>query len=217
LTKGELLKFNATTYSKSTCNKMSASAITDGKVQHADATTWFDNYPMETLQEQYFDVVWTHAYNGSGVKLDQATWGDHPRSGDTIDFKGAWGFDRTAMRNFVANGKVQWIQLEVKFIDPSHAGNPDVWFAPHTYTSKPASWNEGNVNTTYQEKQTFNQTGADYVRHIFFDSGAWLNGNLAGFRADGMAEPSDSVRFAGKTTSHGVNAFVSRILIQVLK
>jgi hypothetical protein len=217
LTKGVLYKANATGWSKSVSKKMNATTISDGKVRHADATTWYDNYPMETLQEQYFDVVWTHAYNGSGAKLDQTTWGDHPRSGDTIDFKGAWGFDRTAMKNFVANGKVQWIQLEVKFIDPSHAGNPDVWFAPHTYTSKPPSWNEGNVNTSFQEKVTFTQTGADIVRHIFFDSGAWLNGNLAGFRADGMAEPSDSCRFAGKTTSHGVNAFVSRILIQVLK
>ena len=63
MSKGELLKFNASTYSKSTCNKMSASAITDGKVQHADATNWFDNYPMETIQEQTFSVDWTQGYN----------------------------------------------------------------------------------------------------------------------------------------------------------
>jgi hypothetical protein len=214
---GVLYKYNATTESKSQAKKFNASAESDGVVQHANATTWFDNYPMEQLYDQTFDVVWTQGYNGSGVKLDPATWGDHPKSGDTIDFKGAFGFDRAAMQAFVANGQVQWVKIQVKLIDPAHAGDPDVWFAPHTYTSKPASWSEANVNTTYQVKETYIQTGTDIVRTVEFPAEAWLNGQLGGFRVDGAAEPSDSATFAGKTTSNGITSFNSRITIQVLK
>ena len=99
---GVLYKANASTWSQS--KKMSATAVTDGKVRHANATTWFNNYPMEQVFTETFNVTWTHAYNGAGTKLDETTWGNHPRSGDSVDFKGAWGFDRTAMRNFVADG-----------------------------------------------------------------------------------------------------------------
>jgi hypothetical protein len=214
---GVLYKYNATTWSKSQAKKSNASTISDGVVRHANASTWFDNYPMEQLYDQTFDVVWTQGYNGAGAKLDAATWGDHPKSGDTIDFKGAWGFDRNAMRDFVADGVVQWVKIQVKFIDPAHAGNPDVWFAPHTYTAKPAEWSEANVNTAYQVHEIYTQTGGDIIRTMTFPAEAWLDGNLGGFRADGSAAAADSATFAGVTTSHGITAFNSRITIQVLK
>src|SRR4051812_7173986 len=214
---GVLYKSTASTWSKSVCKKSSASAWTDGKVRHSNGSTWFDNYPMEQLYDQTFDVVWTQGYNGAGAKLDAATWGDHPKSGDSIDFKGAFGFNQNDMRAFVGNGIVQWVKIQVKFIDPAHAGDPDVWFAPHTYTSKPPQWSEANVNTNYQTKTTYLQTGGDIVRTITFPAEAWLNGSLGGFRVDGAAEPSDSATFAGKTTSNGITAFNSRITIQVLK
>jgi curved DNA-binding protein CbpA len=214
---GVIYKYNATTFSESQAKKFNASAISDGRVRHANATTWFDNYPMEREFTETFPVSWTHGYNGAGAKLDEATWGNHPRSGDSVDFKGVWGFDRTAMRNFVADGRITLIQLKIKFIDPSHAGNPSVWFAPHTVTSKPTQWNEANVNTSYQVKSIFYQTGSDIVRTITFSDAAWMGGNLAGFRADGTTAAGDSARFAGTTTSHGVNAYTSQITIRVIK
>ena len=214
---GVLYKSSASGWSKTVCKKSSASGWTDGKVQHSNGSNWFDNYPMEQLYESYFNVQWTQGYNGAGVKLDAGTWGDHPKSGDSIDFKGVWGFDRAAMQSFVGNGVIQQIKLEIKLQDPGHQGNPDVWFAPHTYTSKPAPWNEANVFTEHQVKSTFVQTGGAITRWITFPPAAWMGGNLAGFRADGAAEASDSATFAGKTTSHGITAFNSRIYIQVLK
>lgn len=217
MSKGELLKFNASTYSKSTCNKMSASAITDGKVQHADATNWFDNYPMETIQEQTFNVDWTQAYNGSGVKLDSATWGDHPRCGDSINFQGLFGFNNSAMRTFVANGTIQKIEFTCMFDDPSHAGTPVVNFAPHVYTSKPSSYNGNNANKSYSTSSTFNQTGSDYTRTITLPIGAWLSGSFGGVLVYAGATAGNSTRFAGKSTSHGLNAYNSTVKITVLK
>lgn len=218
MAKGAFVKANTSTWSNTICKKFTTNTMNDGKIMHANMTTWSDNYPQEGLEEtQYFDAVWTQSYNGSGVLLDPPTWGDHPRSGDSIDFKGAWGFNRTAMTDFVGNGSIQSLQIEVKFIDPSHAGNPEVWFAPHVYTSKPPSWNEVNVSTTYQVKSTFTQTGGNFTRWISFLPAAWMGGNMAGIRIDGRSEPSGSAVFAGKTTSNGITAFNTRLLIRVLR
>lgn len=215
---GVLYKANASTWTKSVAKKMNATAVTDGVVKHADATTWYDNYPMEQLYDQYFNATWTKGYKADGTKLDLATWGDHPRSGDTADFVGMFGFDRTAMQNFVEAGIVQAIQIEIMFDDPSHAGNPIVNFFPHVYTSEPATWSGANANTNYTTQSTFNQTGYDFTRWIVMPVGAWLGGTMGGIcvRAP-SATGGNSARFAGRTTSHDLNGFNTRLWIQVLK
>jgi hypothetical protein len=214
---GVLYKFNASTWSKSQSKKFNSGAISDGKVRHANASTWFDNYPMEQIFTTTFDVVWTQAYNGSGVKLDSATWGDHPRCGDSINFQGLFGFDNSAMKSFVSNGVIQSIKFTCMYDDPSHAGTPVVSFAPHVYTSKPSSYNGNQANKNYNASSTFNQTGADYTRQISLPVGAWLNGSFGGVLIYAGATAGNSVRFAGKTTSHGLNAYNSQIEISVLK
>lgn len=218
MSKGVLYKFNASSPSKSQSKKFSASSSSDGKVRHADASNWYDNYPMEQVYEQYFNVVWTQGYNGSGAKLDPATWGDHPRSGDTIDFHGLWGFDRTAMRDFVANGVVQDLQIVVRFDDPSHAGNPDAEFYPHNYTSKPSSYSSTRATKSYKKSETFNQTGSDYTRWVKLPVEAWWNGDLAGIVVSApSATGANSARFAGKTSSHNLSSYTTKLFIQVLK
>lgn len=218
MSEGALEKSNATTWSDSICKKSTASAWSDGVIKHSDGTTWHDNYPMEQLYEQYFNVSWTQAYNGTGVKLDTATWGVHPRVGDTIGFMGFFGFDNAALKNFVGNGVVTGLQIEVMFDDPEHIQHPDVKFAAHTYTSKPssASWNA--IKTAYFSQSKFWQTGEDFKRWVSLPVGAWSNGEMAGvavFAAENIA--ANSARFAGNVTSHGLNAFNTRLFVQVLK
>lgn len=197
---------------------MSASAITDGKVQHANATTWFDNYPMETSQSQTFNVVWTQAYNGSGVKLDPATWGDHPRAGDSIGFIGLWGFDNTALKSFVSTGTIQKIEYTIMFDDPSHAGNPSLRFGAHIYKSKPTNTSWDDINNLYTTDSQFNQTGSNYTRTISLPIGAWIGGNMGGLTVWATSNTAgNSARFAGKTTSHSMNAYNSTLKITVLK
>lgn len=216
---GVLYKSNGTTWTKSVNKRMNGTATTDGIVKHSNGSTWYNNYPMEQLYESYFNVTWTHGYNGSGVKLDETTWGNHPRSGDaTSNFYGLWGFDRVAMQNFVSTGIVQNIQIEVMFDDPSHTSNPVVNFFPHTYTALPASYSGTYGNTTYTQQETFVQTGADFTRWVTLPVGAWLSGNFAGVVCHApSATAGNSCRFAGTTTSNGLNGFNTRVLIQVLK
>lgn len=216
---GVLYKASATAWTKSVAKKFSATGVEDGLVKHADATAWYKNYPMEQLYDQYFDVQWTHGYNGSGVKLDDATWGDHPRSGDaTSNFYGLWGFDNAAIKAFVGTGVIQALQIEVMFDDPTHTSNPIVNFFPHTYQSMPASYSGNYGNTTYTTQSTFVQTGADFSRWIVMPVAAYLAGSLGGIVCHApTATAGNSCRFAGKTTSNGLNGFNTRLWVQVLK
>jgi hypothetical protein len=220
LGKGYLYKSTATTWSKSTCKYSNKAGTTmlDGTVQHSDGASWHSNYPMEQLYEQYFNVVWTQAYNGSGVKLDAGTWGDHPRCGDTANFRGLWGFDNAAMKSFVSGGIVQGIQIEVMFDDPSHTGNPDTIFGVHIYKSKPTSATMDNINTLYTTASKFTQTGSDFRRWITLPTNAWIGGDMGGVAVWAAAATAvNSARFAGDTTSHNLDAFNTRLWIQVMK
>ena len=69
MAKGELLKANATIWSKSQCQKMNATTFSDGKVHHANATTWFDNYPMEAPQTKHLPQHGAKASEATGFGL----------------------------------------------------------------------------------------------------------------------------------------------------
>lgn len=222
--KGVVYKSNGTTWTKSTVKDTSNTTGTtfdDGLVKHynAGAATWDQNYPMEQVYEAYFNVQWTQGYKyGSGQILDSATWGDHPRCGDaTADFVGLWGFDRQAMKDFVGTGVLQDIQIIVMFDDPGHNGNPVCDFYPHVYTAKPGSWSGMNANSNYKTTSTFTQTQADYTRWIKLPLGAWLSGSCGGVVVHAAATAANSARFAGKTTSHGLNSYNTQMYLKVLK
>ena len=218
MAKGVLQRCNGTVWANTIQKKCNGSAWTDGKVRHCDGAAWYDNYPMETIEEKYFNVVWTQPYNKSGVKLDAATWGDHPRAGDSIGFIGLWGFDNAAMKAFVGNGTILSIQLECLFIDPSHAGNPALTFGAHVYTSKPNSANWNDINNLYTVNSTFNQTGSNINRWIHLPVAAWIGGIMGGVAVWAASNTAaNSARFAGKTSSHGVSAFNTRLYIKVQK
>lgn len=222
MTKGVIFKCNGSSWSKTIVKDTGIASANwdDGLVKHWDAVNngWQLNYPMEQSQQQTFNVVWTQAYNKSGTKLDSATWGDHPRAGDSIDFIGLWGFDNNAMKAFVGDGKIEKIQFEVMFDDPSHAGNPSLIFGAHAYTSKPSKAGWDDINNLYTASSVFNQTGSDYTRKIDLPSGAWIFGGMGGLAVWAKsATAGNSARFAGKTTSHSLNSFNTTCLIQVLK
>jgi hypothetical protein len=199
---------------------MSATTVLDGRVKHANATTWYDNYPMEQVFTDTFDVTWTQGFNGSAVKLDSATYGNHPRSGDSINFHGFFGFDRPAMQSFVGTGVVQSLKITVMFIDPSHSGNPIVNFGPHTYLNWTEAVNAGNFNKLNKSIKTtsqFFQTGGNFTRTISLPVSAWSGGQMGGVGIWGDATAANSARFAGDATSNGVTAYTTKLEIQVLK
>jgi hypothetical protein len=199
---------------------MSATTVLDGRVKHANATTWYDNYPMEQLFTQTFNVTWTQGFNGSAVRLDSATYGNHPRSGDTVNFHGFFGFDRPAMQAFVAGGVVHSIKITVMFVDPAHSGNPTVNFGPHTYLNWSEAVNAGNFNKLNKSIVTtsqFVQTGGNFTRTISLPVSAWSGGQMGGVGIWGTATAANSARFAGDQTSNGVTAYTTQLELQVLK
>lgn len=220
---GVLYKSNGSTWTKSVSKKFDGINVHDGVVKHSNGTTWYDNYPMEQIYEQYFNVTWTHGYKwGTGQLLDEATWGDHPRCGDaTADFMGMWGFDNAALKSFVSTGVIQLMQIQVMFDDPSHSSNPYVYFGAHTYrqTTKPTTFSQSYVSTAAANivYHTFTQTGADFSTWITLPNSAWLNGTMGGVYVHASATAGNSARFAGKTTSNGLNGYNTRLYVQVLK
>jgi hypothetical protein len=215
--KGVLYKSNGSSWSKSKAMKGNGSRMADTIVKHSNGSTWYDNFPMEQEHTQNFYVQWTHGYKASGQRLDTGVWGDHPRSGDSVNFVGLFGFDRTDMKNFVANGKILEIKFTAKFEHPGHNGEPIVEFFPHVYTSKPTSYSGYNANKNYKSSSQFNERGA-YTRTIILPDGAWLNGSMAGIAIQApSATAANSCRFAGKTSSHSLSWYNSYITIKVLK
>ena len=212
---GLFQRCNGSRWTNTVQKKCNGSVWSDGRIRHCDGSNWYDKYPNKTTEEKYFNVVWTHAANKNGIMLDAATWGDHPRAGDTVGFTGFFGFDRPAMQAFVGTSTILSIQLELLFIDPSHAGNPLCEFYPHVYLSKPTGFETRRVFKEHMTTSKFNQTGTNILRWIHMPVSAWMGGDMGGIAVGAAWTAANSARFAGKTSSHGVSAFNSRLYIKV--
>ena len=149
--KGVLYKANASTWSKSQSKKFNATTISDGKVRHADAGTWYDNYPMEQLYTATFSANWSNGWRGDGVKLDEGVWQSNILVGSTTNYMGMWGFDQNAIQAFLAPNKdfggVTSAKLWVNCYETTTNGSPDVLIGKHSYTSEPSgTWNGANAD-----------------------------------------------------------------------
>lgn len=157
MTKGVLYKFNASTWSKSQAKKFNATTISDGKVRHANATTWYDNYPMEQSYTQTFNATWSQGWRGDGVRLDDGVWQGNIITGSTTNYKGMYGFDKTAIQNFLGTGQfgnVTSAKLLVNCYEMASGGAPDVVFGKHSYASEPAGNWDGATNTDWGDSSS---------------------------------------------------------------
>jgi hypothetical protein len=220
MTKGELLKANATAWSKSQSSKMSASAITDGTVQHANASTWFDNYPMEELFTQTFNATWSQGWLGSGTRLDDGVWQGNVITGSTNNYRGMFGFNKSAIQSFLASGidfgGVQSARLHINCYETTVNGSPDVRIGKHSYTSEPAGTWTGQ-NADWGDQSTLHVPNQAL-------GGYWIDLNptqitLADKRTaiGGIALMGASATNEDMGKFNGVNSFTSQLEITVLK
>jgi hypothetical protein len=216
--KGDFQKDQDTTWNDTITKKFNNKAGTTGKVMHATSNEWHENYPQTKLYEQYFNVAWTQGYNGSGAKLDYSVHGDHPKAGDTFGFIGLFGFNNADLKSFVDNGEVQNIQIEVA-VDSNISGvSPDIYFGSHFYWEKPNTVNWQYIDSQYKTLTRFVNYGYDYRKWVQIPIEGWWNGTLGGIAVWGeTSTAADYARFAGKTTSHQMIAFNSRLFVKVLK
>jgi len=216
--KGEFQKEADTTWSDTQAKKFNAKTGTTGKVMHSSSNAWHENYPQTNVYEQYFNVTWTQGYNGSGTKLDYGVWGEHPKAGDTFGFIGLFGFNNADLKNFVAGGVVQNMQIEVAIDSPSSGADPDIYFGTHTYWSKPESTEWAFIDSQYKTLSKFVNYGYDYRKWVSIPVLGWWNGSMGGVACWGeTSTAADAARFAGKSTSHGMVGFNTRLFIKVLK
>lgn len=151
--KGVLYRATKTAWNKSQSKKFTMTGVSDGRVRHADKTTWYDNYPMETLQTKTFTATWSQGWRGDGVRLDDGVWKGNILTGSTTNYRGMFGFNKTDIQNFLATGKdfggVQSAKLLINCYETTTNGAPDVVIGKHSYTSEPSgSWN-GTTNADW--------------------------------------------------------------------
>lgn len=190
-----------------------------GKVRHCDdGVVWYDNYPMEKPYEQYFNATWTQSYNESGVKLDTKVHGDHLKAGDTYGFIGMWGFNNTDIKKFVADGVITSLMIEVMYDTPADNHDPTVYFAAHDRKTEPNVADFLNIWESFKTTKVFNSASADYKTWVTLPVDNWLDGEMGGVAVWGASDTvGNYARFAGKTTSNGLNGFNTRLFVKVLK
>jgi hypothetical protein len=215
MAKGVLYKYNATTYSKSQSKKMSATSITDGKVRHANATTWYDNYPMEQYYTQLFNATWSQGWMGDGTRLDDTAWYNRIITGSTTGYRGMYGFNKTAIANFIESGTVTAARLHLHCYETTTNGSPDVQFGKHSYSSEPSgTWTGQNTDwTNYSSLHVPNQALGGYwvnlhPSQIRLSSGA----AIGGITLRGESNTSENM---GKFSSY--TDFTTQLEITVLK
>jgi hypothetical protein len=138
---GVLYKSNGSAFSKSQAKKMGGTAQTDGKVQHSNGVTWYDNYPMEQYYTQTFDCTWTQSYEGDGTQLFRGTfWKDDIVIGETTNYRGLMGFDKGKIQTFINGGTVTGLRLLINLRETSVNGKPDLQIGKYTYSTYPSSY-----------------------------------------------------------------------------
>ena len=124
-----------------------------------------------------------------------------------------WWFDNTAIKNFVENGLVQQIMIEVNFVDPDHSGTPSLYFAAHDRKTKPNEFNFLNGWESYKLQQNFDQTGNAYSKWIMLPVASWLDGAFGGVAVWATTDTAlNLTRFSGVSET-----FNTRLFVKVLK
>jgi hypothetical protein len=211
---GKLFKFNATTYSKSVAKKFNATSVSDGKVRHANASTWYDNYPMEQLYTAKFPAIWSQGWMGDGTRLDDTAWYNRIITGSTTGYRGMYGFRQSDIASFIGSGVVQSARLHLHCFETTTNGSPDVQFGKHTYTSEPSgTWTGQNTSwTDYSSLHVPNQAVGGY----------WVNLNPSQIRYNGVAIGGIALRGESNTSENmgkfsSYTDFTTELEITVLK
>lgn len=215
---GVLYKANATAWSKTVNKRFNATTVIDGNVKHANATTWFKNYPMIQSYTQTFNATWSQGWKGDGTALDDTAWYGNIITGSTTNYRGMLGFSQSAIASFIGSGTVTAAKLLVNCYETTTNGAPDVQLGKHSYTAEPAqgsTWN-GSTNTDWTNFATLhvpNQALGGYWVTLHPDQIRMSNGvAIGGIALRGATATSEDM---GKFS--GVSSFNSQLQITVSK
>lgn len=214
-----LYKANTTTWNKTIAKKFNTANMSDGKVRHADATTWYDNYPMETYVTQTFNATWSQGWIGNGTRLDDGVWQGNILTASTSNYRGMLGFDKAAIQAFLGAGvfgNVTSAKLWINCYETTVNGSPDVTIGKHSYSSKPnGTWT--GENTDFGDSSSLhvpNGATGGYMINLNPTQLTFTDGYSAvgGFVLMGASATNED---HGKF--NGVNSYTSKLEITVLK
>lgn len=217
---GVLWKANTSTWSKTIAKKFNTSDMSDGRVRHADASNWYDNYPMEQYFTQTFNAIWSQGYNEAGTPLDAGVWQGNILTGSTSNYKGMFGFDKAAIQAFIGSGNfgnVTSATLWVNCYETTTNGSPDVQIGKHSYASRPSgSWN-GSTNADWGDYSSLhvpNKTLGGYMIKLNPSqiTLADIHTAVGGFCLRGASATNED---HGKF--NGVSSYTTKLDITVLK
>lgn len=215
--KGVLYKYTTTSESKSICKKYTTNAEYNGTIKHYDTVNQYDNYPMEQYYTQTFNAIWSQGYNGSGTALDAGVWQGNILTGSTSNYKGMFGFNQSAIQNFIAGGTVTELKLLLNCYETSTNGAPDVTIGKHSYSSKPSgSWN-GSTNADWGDFSTLhvpNQALGGYWVTLKPTQATLANMTTA---IGGIALRGESATNENMGKFNGISSFTTQLQMTVLK
>jgi hypothetical protein len=218
--KGVLYKYTTSSESKSICKKYTTNAESDGRIYHYDTANQYENYPMEQLYTQTFNATWSQGFRGDGVRLDDGVWQGNVLTGSTTNYRGMFGFNKTAIQNFLGPGdfgNVTSAKLWINCYEGTTNGSPDIVIGKHSYASEPSgNWN-GTTNADWGDTSTLhipNGAWGGYVvtlknTQITMTDRRTAIGGIALRGATALNE--DSAKF------NGVSSYNTRLEITVLK
>lgn len=209
-----LYRNNGSGWSKSQCKRFSSTGMSDGVVKNSNGSSWDENYPMEQEYTATFNCQWTQGYNGNGIKLDSATWGDNLYVGDDSSgpkgMRSYIGYDGDAIADFIAGGRVTSVVFYVNLYKTSLNGSPDVHFRPMSLKSAPSSWTDSTVQSGEDVNKHFPNKG--YGGYAISAPTTFVNENFQGIALyPYYATAEDAGRFTGKS------GYANKLVIKVVK
>jgi hypothetical protein len=214
--KGVLYKANMTTWSKTFAKKFTTTTMSDGKVRHADAANWYDNYPMEELFTETFNATWSQGWLGSGTRLDDGVWQGNIITGSTNNYRGMFGFNQGAIQNFISGGTVTALKLLINCYETTTNGAPDVVIGKHSYASEPSgTWTGQNVDWGDQSSLHVPNQGLGGYWVTLKPTQATLANMTTAIGGIALKGASATNEDMGKFS--GVSSFTTQLQITVLK
>lgn len=208
---------SGTAWAKTIAKKMGGTAQTDGKVQHSNGVNWYDNYPMEQYYTQTFDATWTQSYEGDGTQLYRGTfWKDDIVIGETTNYRGLMGFDKSKIQSFINGGTVTGLRLLINLRETSVNGKPDLQIGKYSYSTYPSSYT-GQGDWGDQTSKQFPNNGVGGYWVTLKPTQATLADRVTAisclcFRA-ATATAEDMAYFNGRD----LGGYVSKLEVTVLK
>jgi len=218
--KGVLYKYTTSSQSKTICKKYTTSAENDGRIYHYDISNQYTNYPMEEYYTYTFDATWSQGWRGDGVRLDDGVWQGNILTGSTTNYRGMFGFNKTAIQNVLGPGdfgNVTSAKLWVNCYEGTTYGSPDIQIGKHSYTGEPSgNWN-GTTNADWGDYSTLHVPNPNWGGYVITLNNTQITLSdrrtaIGGFALRGAtALNEDSGKF------NGVSSYNTKLEITVYK